>query len=90
MLINDLFRLSSGHVAFVGRLEPNIDYFVPSNSKADLYVSGKNIKTINIVGEDRFSGVDESKRQDKRSIRTDSVIPTELSNLSGAKLIIYE
>jgi hypothetical protein len=89
MLISDLFRLSSGHVAIVGKLFPDIENFIPNNSKADLYVAGEKIKTINILGEDRFSNVDETKRQGRRSVRTDTEIPKELDASSEAKLIIF-
>lgn len=90
MFVKHFFRLSSGHIAIVGSLVPNINSFIPPNSRADLYLSGKKIKTINIIGEDRFSGVDESIRQQKRSIRTDSEIPKEFNLQSNAKLVIYE
>ena len=89
MYIKDFFRLSSGHVAIVGNVVPDIENFIPSNSKADLYVDDEKVKTINIVGEDRFSGVDELRRQGKRSVRTDSAIPGALSSASNAKLVIY-
>ena len=69
MFISGMFRLSSGHTAIVGRVEPNIEFLIPCNSKADLHVSGKKIKSINIIGEDKFLGVDEFKLQDRRSIR---------------------
>lgn len=90
MLISDFFKLSSGHTAIVGKLIPNFPLFIPNNCKADLYIAGKKVKTINIIGEDRFSGVNETKRQGRRSVRTDSEISQELANLKEAKLIIFE
>ena len=89
MFISDFFKLSSGHVALVGRMLPDIENFIPNNSKADLYVSGEKVRSINIVGEDRFSGVDESKRQGKRSVRTDCDISENLKAMDNVKLIIY-
>ncbi len=89
MFISGLFKLSSGHMAIVGKISPDIESFIPDNSKAELYVSGERIKTINIMGEDRFSGVDQVKRQGQRSVRTDTEIPEKL-DASKAKLIIFE
>ena len=89
MYIKDFFRLSSGSVAIIGHIVPDIKNFIPSNSKADLYINDAKIKTINIVGEDRLSGGDESKRQGKRAVRTDSDIPNVLDSTSNAKLVIY-
>jgi hypothetical protein len=90
MYISDFFKLSTGHVALVGKLVPDIEKFIPK-SKADLYVSGQKIKTINIIGEDRFSGVDEKIRQGNRAIRTDDDIISDMNTKPNQeiKLIIY-
>ncbi len=90
MFISELFFLSSGHIAIVGKVTPNVKYYIPDDSIADLYVSGKKIKTIQIIGEDRFSGVDEEKPQGRRSLRTNSDIPKNLSGLPDVKLVIFD
>lgn len=90
MLVSEIFRLSSGHVAIVGNLNPNIEGLIPNNCGADLYVSGKKVQRINIVGEDRFSGGDETMRKGRRSVRTDSKISKDLSIADGMKLVIFE
>ncbi len=90
MFINDFFKLSSGHIAIIGDLTPDVESFIPNNSKADLYVAGKKVKAINIIGEDIFSGVDKAKQRAQRSVRTDTDIPRDLKAMRNAKLIIFE
>ncbi len=38
MNVNDFFKLSSGHIAFVREVIPNRDKFI-ADSKADLYIN---------------------------------------------------
>lgn len=90
MFVSEFFKLSVGHIALVGTIIPDIDKFIP-NSKADLYIGGQKIKTINIIGEDRFSGGDAEKRKGRRSVRTDDGIINELkaNGNKEIKLVIY-
>jgi len=91
MHICNLFKLSSGDVAIVGNLSPNIDYYIPDNSKADLYVCGKKVCTIDIIGEDHFSGVNESIRKDKRSVRTNCKdVCDVIQKNNDARLVFYK
>jgi hypothetical protein len=90
MLVKEFFKLSAGHIAFVGKIVPDFDKLI-STTKADLYIGEQKIKTINILGEDRFSGGDEEKRKGLRSVRTGDDITNEL-NAKGdkpIKLVIY-
>ncbi len=90
MLVNDFFKLSSGQIALVGKMSPSLDKFIPA-TKADLYIGEQKIETINILGEDRFSGGDEEKRKGLKSVRTGDDIITAL-NAKGDKsinLVIY-
>ena len=91
MFVTDFFKLSSGHIALTGNIIPNIEKFVPK-SRADVYFGEQKVRTINLIGEDRFSGVDEAKRQGRRSVRTDDDIFSELKSKGNKeiKLIIYE
>lgn len=90
MFVSDFFELSVGHIALVGKIVPDVIKLIPK-SNADLYIGGKKIKTINIIGEDRFSGGDKEKREGKRSIRTDDDIIDELKSRGDKeiKLVIY-
>ena len=45
MLVNDFFKLSVGHIAFVGKIVPDMDKFIPT-SKADLYIGEKKLKLL--------------------------------------------
>jgi hypothetical protein len=89
MRVDDFFNLSTGHIALVGKIIPNIEKFI-TKSKADLYVGNAKIKTIHIIGEDKFSGVNESIKQEKRAVRTDDDIIADLrTKIREIKLIIY-
>lgn len=90
MYVNDFFKLSTGHIVLVGKIVPDIEKFI-GESKADLCINGKKIQTIHILGEDRFSGVNEEVRQGKRAIRTDDDISAILNAKihEEIKLIIY-
>mgnify|MGYP003402677608 FL=1 len=90
MFVSEFFKLSVGHIALVGTIIPDVDKFIP-NSKADLYIGDQKVKTINIIGEDRFSGGDAEKRQGRRSVRTDNDIINELTVKGNKeiKLVIY-
>jgi hypothetical protein len=77
MFVSKFFKLYSGHIALVGKIVPDIDKFI-SDSKADLYIGEEKVKTINIMGEDRFSGGDVEKIHRRRSVRTDDDIINEL------------
>lgn len=90
MLISEFFWLSSGQVAIVGKIQPLIKSFIPADSKADLYEDNKKIQTIHIIGEDRFFGVNEIKRQGKRAVRTDSELSKDLKGLANLKLIFWD
>ena len=90
MLVKEFFKLSAGHIALVGKIVPDLGMFIPT-TKADLYLGEQKIKTINILGEDRFSGGSEEKRKGLRSLRTADDITKEL-NAKGdkpIKLVIY-
>ena len=90
MLVKEFFILSAGHIAFVGKISPDLDKLIPT-AKADLYLAEQKIKTINILGEDRFSGGNDEKRKGLRSVRTVDDIANEL-NAKGdkqIKLVIY-
>ncbi|MBV9576620.1 MAG: hypothetical protein JO149_08350 [Gammaproteobacteria bacterium] len=90
MLVNEFFNLSTGHIVLVGKIMPDLDKFI-STTKADLYIGKEKIKTINILGEDRFSGGNEEKRKGLRVLRTTNDIVNEL-NAKGdkpIKLVIY-
>lgn len=90
MYISEFFKLSSGDVALVGRMSPNIDYFVPNNSKADLYIAGQKAHTLNILGEDRFSGVNEAQRQGKRALKVNDCDDLcKILAQKDIKLVIY-
>jgi hypothetical protein len=90
MLVSGFFKLSSGHTAITGNIIPNIEKFIPK-CKADIYIGGQKIQTIDLIGEDRFSGVDEEVRQGKRSVRTaDNISELNSKNDKEVKLIIYE
>lgn len=91
MRVIEFFKFSSGSIALVGTLEPNINKFI-SNCKADLYVDGHHIKTITLVGEDFFSGGDREKHVGKRAVRTADDIYEQLSNSldNNIKLTIYD
>lgn len=88
MLVNEYFKLSIGHIAFTGKIVPDIDLFIPK-CEADLYIGKEKIKRINILGEDRFVRSHRDKRTNKKSARTDEDIYTELkeSNHKKIKLI---
>lgn len=90
MLVSEFFKLSVEHIALVGTIIPDIDKFIP-NTRADLYIGGQKVKTINIIGEDRFSGGDAERRQGRRSVRTDDDITDELKTKGNKeiKLVIY-
>ena len=88
MNIQEIFHFSTGHTAFVGLLVPNIDTYITSTHKADLLVNDKKIKSINIIGEDIFSGGNKRKQGQKRSIRTDTDI-SKIQREDNMKLIIY-
>lgn len=90
MLVNEFFKLSAGHIALVGKIVPDLDKFI-STSKADLYIGEQKVKTINILGEDRFSGGNEEARRGIRSVRTDDDITNELNTKGDKpiKLVIY-
>ena len=89
MKVLEFFHLSGGQIAFVGEIVPDINQFI-TQATADLYIENEKIKTIKIIGEDRFSGGDEEKRKGKRAIRTDDDIMSVLKLSSGKeiKLII--
>lgn len=90
MHVLEFFKLSSEHIALVGKIKPDINEFI-SGSKADLYIDDNHIKTITLIGEDRFSGGDREKRAGKRAVRTEDDIYELLSNsLNNIKLIIYD
>ena len=90
MKVLEFFNLSAGHIAFVGKIVPDIKKLI-TQTKADLYIEGIKLKTINIIGEDRFSGGNEDKRNGMRSIRTDDDIIDVLKSYHGKaiKLIFY-
>jgi hypothetical protein len=90
MFVSEFFKLSVGHIALVGTIIPDIDKFIP-NTRADLYIGDQKVKTINIIGEDRFSGGDAERRQGRRSVRTDDDITDELKTKGNKeiKLVIY-
>lgn len=89
MLVKEFFKLSAG-IAFVGKIVPDLNEFIPV-TKADLYIGEQKIKTIDILGEDRFSGGNEEKRKGLRSVRTGDDITNELNTKSDKpiKLVIY-
>ena len=90
MFISDFFKLSSGHIALVGRMVPDVESFI-FKCKADLYIGNKKIKTINLIGEDRFSGVDKEKNRGIRAVRTEDDIITYLNEKGNGeiKLVIF-
>lgn len=90
MFISDFFKLSTGHIALVGKMLPNIEEPI-SKSKADLYIADSKVKTIDIIGEDRFIRADKEKLQDKRAIRTNENIIDILKVSANKKmrLVIY-
>lgn len=90
MYVLEYFKLSVGQIAFVGEIIPNINKFIP-NCKADLYVGQSKVRTINIIGEDRFSGGDHDSRLAKRSLRTDADIANELKDMGKENIkLIFE
>lgn len=91
LFVSSYFQLSSGYTVLVGKMKPNVAHFI-ANFKADLYIDDKKIMTISLVGEDRFSGVDESKRKDVRAVRTEDKIESVLRNSESKeiKLVIWE
>lgn len=90
MTLSKFFKLSTGQTALVGKLIPDVGYPIPK-TKADLYVGNKKIKTITIVGEDRFLNANKEKQKDRRAIRTNSDIAEDLNDLINQpiKLVIY-
>jgi hypothetical protein len=90
MLVNEFFKLSSRRIALMGKIVPDFDKFIPT-SKADLYIGEQKIKTINLLGEDRFSGGNDEKRKGLRSVRTGDDITNELNTKGDKpiKLVIY-
>lgn len=90
MLVVEFFKLSTGQIALVGNVAPDLDMFIPA-CKADLYIDKQKIRTIQLIGEDRFLGVNEEKRQGKRSVRTEDDIIYELQTKGNkeARLIIF-
>ncbi len=63
MLVNEFFKLSAGHIAFVGQIEPNLDRFIRA-SKADLYIGGQKVKAINILVKIDFPEETKKKERD--------------------------
>ena len=85
MQLTDYFKLSTGHVALVGRLDEG--YNEPLNKcQAYLYIGDKKVRSIHIVGEDQFSRVDESMRQGRRSVRTTDDVYQDLKSAKGEKI----
>jgi len=90
MLVSNYFKLSTGHIALVGTMKPDLDELL-SRCKAYLYIGNKKVRSINIVGEDKFNRVKEEVRQNRRSVRTADDICEELK-LAGngqIKLVFY-
>ncbi len=87
MTVIEYFKLSTGEIAFVGNVVPSNSIIMPK-SKAEIFVNGKKVKTISIIGEDRFIGIDDSIKKNKRSIRVRDEIGYIDEN-STIKLRIY-
>lgn len=90
MIVTDYFKLSSGHIAFIGIFDPDLDFSL-NECKAQLYINNKKIKVIDVLGEDVFSGVKKEVQQKRRAIRTSDNIYDELklANDKSLKLIFY-
>ncbi len=90
MIVKNFFKLSAGHIALVGSIVPEShEYIFPS--KADLYIDAQKIRTINIIGEDRFAGGNQEVIKGLRSIRTNDDILSQLISNSDKpiKLVIF-
>ncbi len=85
MLVNEYFKISSGHIAFVGEITPRFESFI-GDCNAHLYIEDEFQKLIHIIGEDRFVRTGEKNDTTKRAVRTDENIYEELK-LAGDKKI---
>ncbi len=90
MQISEYFKLSSNHIALVGKIAPDGPHDLV-NCKADLYVNDQKIKTISIIGEDRLIRVDKEKNQTRRSILTVDNVVEDIKLLPNIKvtLVLY-
>ena len=90
MLVTNYFRLSTGHIAMAGTMKPNLDELL-SQCKAYLYIGDRKIRTISIVGEDKFNRVNEEVRQNRRAVRTIDDIYGDLqtSSKEQIRLVFY-
>lgn len=90
MLVTNYFKLSTGHIALAGTMNPDLDELL-SRCKAYLYIGNKKVRSINIVGEDKFNRVNEEVRQNRRSVRTTDDIYEELSSAGNKQvhLVFY-
>lgn len=82
MQVQEFFKLSTGQIALVGEVTPNIEKFI-SKCDADLYIDGQKITSVHIVGEDIFSGVNKDIQKNKRSVRTNDNIIDQLRAKKG-------
>lgn len=90
MIVKNYFKLSIGHIALVGEIAQYENTFL-RKCKAYLYVGDKKISSINIIGEDMFSGVNKDIWQKNRAVRTDDPIYETLKAIKNdqIKLIFY-
>lgn len=90
MNVSDYFKLSTGHTALVGIVEPDLDE-VLGKCKAYLYIGDKKLHTIDIIGEDEFNRVNEGVRKSRRAVRTLDNVAEDLDKANGQqiKLVFY-
>lgn len=85
MRIVEHFKLSIGHIALVGYVEPSDCRHIPP-SQAEVYINGKKMKAIDILGEDIFVG--KNVRRDVRAVRTGDDI-AELIKGEGGRSVPF-
>src|SRR3990167_1796575 len=90
MQVTNYFKLSTGQIALVGNINPNVDQLL-TECQVHLYIRNKKIRSINIIGEERFSQVNEQIRKGRRAVRTNDDIYHDLILADGAeiKLVFY-
>lgn len=88
MLVTDYFKLSTGCIALVGRLKPDLDTLL-SRCKAYLYIGNDKICSINIVGEDKFKRVNKEIGKNRRVVRTTNDISEELKLAGDKKISLF-
>ena len=90
MELTEYFKLSTGDIALVGLMDPDLDE-VLTKCKAYLYIDDKKIRSINIIGEDQFKRVNGKIRKNRRSVRTLDDVYDDLKSSGDKqiKLIFY-